>query len=220
MNQCGGKNKNTSCKYVALSASDINYDIPMQNTCESSPLLQNMENDGLVACTGDPEKSIPQTSLVKIHKKTKMETNRNIDEKLTVEQRSTDIEDAENANRYIVSEGNEENRSDSGEDDTGISEESTISNAEVDSSARCRENKSAGEKLDIVRKMSNLSLGPGGSLKRVGKYGLLKTRRCQRLYAKTGRKDDLALFHVNGRFYAMEAWCTHMGIYFILSRFV
>lgn len=45
----------------------------------------------------------------------------------------------------------------------------------------------------------------------IGPYQDLRISRCRRLYAKSGRKDDLALFFFNGRFYAMEAWCSHMG---------
>ena len=45
----------------------------------------------------------------------------------------------------------------------------------------------------------------------IGRYQDLRISECKRLYAKSGRKDDLALFFHNGRFYAMEAWCSHMG---------
>ena len=45
----------------------------------------------------------------------------------------------------------------------------------------------------------------------IGPYQDLRISKCRRLYAKSGRKDDLALFFQNGRFYAMEAWCSHMG---------
>ena len=45
----------------------------------------------------------------------------------------------------------------------------------------------------------------------IGPYQDLRLSGCRRIYAKSGRKDDLALFFHNGRFYAMEAWCSHMG---------
>lgn len=63
--------------------------------------------------------------------------------------------------------------------------------------------------IDIVRKMSEPNaLSPWQLL---GSYFQLKQKACRRLYAQTGRSDDLALFFHNGKFYAMEAWCTHMG---------
>ena len=45
----------------------------------------------------------------------------------------------------------------------------------------------------------------------IGAYQDLRISRCRRIYARSGRKDDLALFFHNGRFYALEAWCSHMG---------
>lgn len=50
----------------------------------------------------------------------------------------------------------------------------------------------------------------------IGPYQDLRLSRCRRIYARTARKDDLALFYQNGRFYAMEAWCSHMGMCTIL----
>jgi hypothetical protein len=66
-------------------------------------------------------------------------------------------------------------------------------------------------RIDIVRKMSeprSLNFIPW---RPIGTFQMLKQKKCQRLYAATGRQDDLALFYHNGVFYVMEAWCTHMG---------
>ena len=54
----------------------------------------------------------------------------------------------------------------------------------------------------------------------IGPYQDLRLSRCRRIYARTGRKDDLALFYQNGRFYAMEAWCSHMGMCTFLYFFI
>ncbi|XP_053374241.1 uncharacterized protein LOC123532561 [Mercenaria mercenaria] len=67
------------------------------------------------------------------------------------------------------------------------------------------------DNIDIVRKMSQPQSENYVPWRNVGPYHTLKQKKCQRLYAATGRIDDLALFFQNGRFYAMEAWCTHMG---------
>ncbi|KAH3715400.1 uncharacterized protein LOC127856277 [Dreissena polymorpha] len=67
------------------------------------------------------------------------------------------------------------------------------------------------DKIDIVRKMSESSAVEFVPWQNVGSYAELKKTRCQRLYATSGRSDDLALFYHNGRFYVIDAWCTHMG---------
>lgn len=69
--------------------------------------------------------------------------------------------------------------------------------------------------LDIVRKMSEPNSRGYIPWQLLGTYCQLKQKSCQRLYAASGRSDDLALFFHNGRFYAMEAWCTHMGRLFL-----
>uniref|UniRef100_A0A8W8NYE8 Rieske domain-containing protein n=1 Tax=Magallana gigas TaxID=29159 RepID=A0A8W8NYE8_MAGGI len=45
----------------------------------------------------------------------------------------------------------------------------------------------------------------------VGKVEELARKKCQRLYSAGGKTWDLALFHSKGVFYAMEAWCSHLG---------
>lgn len=65
--------------------------------------------------------------------------------------------------------------------------------------------------IDIVRKMSEPSTDLYSPWQLIGTYFELKQKPCRRLFAQTGRSDDLALFFHNGKFYAMEAWCTHMG---------
>lgn len=69
--------------------------------------------------------------------------------------------------------------------------------------------------LDIVRKMSEPNSRGYIPWQLLGTYYQLKQKSCQRLYAASGRSDDLALFFHNGRFYAMEAWCSHMGRLFL-----
>ncbi|XP_062588563.1 Rieske domain-containing protein-like [Saccostrea cucullata] len=39
----------------------------------------------------------------------------------------------------------------------------------------------------------------------------LAKKKCQRLYSTGGKVYDLALFYHEGKFYAMEAWCSHLG---------
>ena len=45
----------------------------------------------------------------------------------------------------------------------------------------------------------------------IGEYGELNAKKCRRLHCKAGSKHDLALFFENGKFYAVSAWCSHMG---------
>ncbi|XP_022312736.2 Rieske domain-containing protein-like isoform X1 [Crassostrea virginica] len=45
----------------------------------------------------------------------------------------------------------------------------------------------------------------------IGKADELAVKKCQRLHSAGGKQMDLALFHHQGRFYAMEAWCSHLG---------
>lgn len=45
----------------------------------------------------------------------------------------------------------------------------------------------------------------------IGEYEVLRRTRCRRLYSRLGQSKDLALFYRSGKFYAMEAWCSHMG---------
>lgn len=84
------------------------------------------------------------------------------------------------------------------------------------------DNTGVGEKLDIVRKMSEpTGMGVFTPWQDIGPYKALKQKTCQRVYATSGRSDDIALFFNNGRFYAMEAWCTHMGkirLWLVLQR--
>ncbi|CAL1538253.1 unnamed protein product [Lymnaea stagnalis] len=79
----------------------------------------------------------------------------------------------------------------------------------------------------LARKMSSLDLNSGARLKKklsiiaaveeapswrdVGECVELRRAKCRRLYSKLGKHKDLALFYVEGEFYAMEAWCSHMG---------
>lgn len=49
------------------------------------------------------------------------------------------------------------------------------------------------------------------SWQKVGAHMDLVRFHCQRLYCKDGNGGDLGLFYNNGNFYAMGAWCGHMG---------
>ena len=49
------------------------------------------------------------------------------------------------------------------------------------------------------------------SWRTVGTVEILRKTRCRRLYAKSGEEKDLALFYRSGTFFAMSAWCSHMG---------
>lgn len=59
------------------------------------------------------------------------------------------------------------------------------------------------------------SEGPssGESWVMVGEFRFLSRKPCQRLYAKSGKENDLTLICAKDRMYAMEAWCSHMGQY-------
>ncbi|XP_069101788.1 uncharacterized protein [Argopecten irradians] len=46
---------------------------------------------------------------------------------------------------------------------------------------------------------------------KVGSLTDLVRFHCQRLYSSAGGRKDLGLFYNKGQFYAMEAWCGHMG---------
>ncbi|KAK6185251.1 hypothetical protein SNE40_007525 [Patella caerulea] len=45
----------------------------------------------------------------------------------------------------------------------------------------------------------------------LGEYADISKMRCRRIYAKPGKKLDLALFCDSGRIYVLDAWCSHMG---------
>ncbi|KAI8503148.1 hypothetical protein Bbelb_189690 [Branchiostoma belcheri] len=43
----------------------------------------------------------------------------------------------------------------------------------------------------------------------VGPVEQLRKQKCRRLYAEAGRSQDVALFYVGEKFYALEASCAH-----------
>lgn len=45
----------------------------------------------------------------------------------------------------------------------------------------------------------------------IGEVFQLNKQRCHHLHAKSGKRDDVALFYDEGKFYAISAWCSHMG---------
>ncbi|XP_046554111.1 Rieske domain-containing protein-like [Haliotis rubra] len=45
----------------------------------------------------------------------------------------------------------------------------------------------------------------------LGRYSEINKVKCRRVHAKLGSSKDLVLFHEEGKFYAMGAWCSHMG---------
>ncbi|KAJ8311609.1 hypothetical protein KUTeg_010964, partial [Tegillarca granosa] len=51
----------------------------------------------------------------------------------------------------------------------------------------------------------------------VGEFSTLNRKKCRHLYAKAGKRKDLALFYDESKFYAMEAWCSHMGPVFLVK---
>ena len=51
----------------------------------------------------------------------------------------------------------------------------------------------------------------GWQWRHIGMSDTLHIQRCRRLYSMEGKKHDLALFFTKNQFYAMEAWCSHMG---------
>ncbi|BFZ26001.1 hypothetical protein BsWGS_29040 [Bradybaena similaris] len=92
------------------------------------------------------------------------------------------------------------------------------------------EDKTAGtDEIDVIlaRKISSMDLRSVGRSKSklslasvapeeptwrdVGEFEELRRTRCRRLYSRLGPSKDLALFYRKGKFFAMEAWCSHMG---------
>ncbi|CAG5122203.1 unnamed protein product [Candidula unifasciata] len=67
----------------------------------------------------------------------------------------------------------------------------------------------------VGRTKSKLSLNPvvaeDPKWRDIGDYEVLRRTKCRRLYSRLGPSKDLALFYRSGKFYAMEAWCSHMG---------
>ncbi|XP_033725488.1 uncharacterized protein LOC117315414 [Pecten maximus] len=58
----------------------------------------------------------------------------------------------------------------------------------------------------------NASSTPGErAWRKVGFLTDLVRFHCQRLYSSVGGRKDLGLFYNRGAFYAMDAWCGHMG---------
>ena len=45
----------------------------------------------------------------------------------------------------------------------------------------------------------------------VGDFWSLSRRKCQRLYARSGKSDDLTLVCAKNKMFALESWCSHMG---------
>lgn len=95
---------------------------------------------------------------------------------------------------------------------------------------RQTEDKTAGtNEIDVIlaRKISSMDLSSVGRSKSklsltsvapeepnwrdIGEYEVLRRTRCRRLYSRLGPSKDLALFYRTGKFFAMEAWCSHMG---------
>ena len=88
--------------------------------------------------------------------------------------------------------------------DSEVSESTTESTVQLDESFDSSQS-------SADRERSNTEPSRPIKWRLIGPYQDLRISKCRRLYAKSGRKDDLALFFHNGRFYAMEAWCSHMG---------
>ncbi|GFR99362.1 hypothetical protein ElyMa_002791200 [Elysia marginata] len=45
----------------------------------------------------------------------------------------------------------------------------------------------------------------------IGEVEVLRRTKCRRIYAKDSQEKDVALFYKSGTFFALEAWCSHMG---------
>ncbi|KAK7481465.1 hypothetical protein BaRGS_00027316 [Batillaria attramentaria] len=62
------------------------------------------------------------------------------------------------------------------------------------------------------RSVSSVEGGDGTLTWRlVGEFRDLIMKKCRRVYSKKGSRHDLGLFFHNGTFYALGAWCGHMG---------
>nr|KAI8752317.1 Rieske domain-containing protein-like [Biomphalaria glabrata] len=75
-----------------------------------------------------------------------------------------------------------------------------LSSADLDSGKRLR------KKLSTI-----LAVEEAPAWRDIGEYEVLKRTKCRRIHSKLGQNKDLALFFRAGKFYAMEAWCSHMG---------
>lgn len=108
-----------------------------------------------------------------------------------------------------------------------------IKEEEAGSNTRKEDNPGLKDDVDAIlaRIMSSADLNRGARPKSIipvaeeepkwrdiGEYEVLRRTKCRRLYSRRGQSKDLALFYRSGKFYAMEAWCSHMGK-FKLSTF-
>lgn len=50
----------------------------------------------------------------------------------------------------------------------------------------------------------------------IGDAQELCRKKCHHLHSKSGKKYDIALFYDEGKFYAISAWCSHMGKFYII----
>ncbi|XP_059145501.1 uncharacterized protein LOC131932589 [Physella acuta] len=108
-------------------------------------------------------------------------------------------------------------------------QQSTTNTKNSDSKPEIRKKSETNHEIDAIlaRKMSSTDLNSGARAKKkisiiaaveedpawrdIGEYQELRRTKCRRLYSKLGQHKDLALFYRSGTFYAMEAWCSHMG---------
>ncbi|KAK3094627.1 hypothetical protein FSP39_004196 [Pinctada imbricata] len=45
----------------------------------------------------------------------------------------------------------------------------------------------------------------------VGEVSVLQQKKCHHVYSQRHRTNDLVMFYKGEKFYAMGAWCSHMG---------
>ena len=60
---------------------------------------------------------------------------------------------------------------------------------------------------------SNMSSGDHkkGKWRLIGPVSVLSSKPCTHVYALQGKRFDLTLFSAKGTYFAMEAWCSHLG---------
>ena len=202
MKNSGAHGKDASrIKYSAINPE--HGKIKGSGISEKSPLLENMES---LSISSPVKKTEPEVRKEKadVHLSDNDNRIKNADDNGD----KKDNEKVGSQNERV--DADLKNSDDSGVDSQGARPKCKQSMSTAATSGGSEEARADGS-IDIVRKMSeprSLNFMPW---RIIGSFQTLKQKKCQRLYAATGRHDDLALFYHNGVFYVMEAWCTHMG---------
>ncbi|KAL4222088.1 hypothetical protein ACF0H5_018129 [Mactra antiquata] len=199
-------------KYSALKQDEGQSKVGNDGVTDKSPLLENIENMN-ISCPKNisTERKIP-TAHVKMEGADGGSNGRHAEGNVD-ECRESNTE-PNNGNKNDTAENIEEKSGDTFNEKSASNSTrpKTQVNNQPDDNGQKTSKIERQESIDIMRRMSENSITENYiPWQKIGSYQNLKVRNCQRLYAASGSSDDIALFFRNGRFYAMEAWCTHMG---------